>query len=38
MAHAAIDAIAPQLNGHSKKTLNYETAAERFHQTVASTG
>jgi IS30 family transposase len=33
-----LNAIARRLNERPRKTLNYETPAERFHQSVASTG
>jgi IS30 family transposase len=33
-----LNAVARQLNERPRKTLNYETPAERFHQSVASTG
>jgi IS30 family transposase len=35
---AKLNAVARQLNTRPRKTLNYETPAERFHQSVASTG
>lgn len=37
-SQAKLNAVARQLNGRPRKTLNYETPAERFSQTVASTG
>lgn len=37
-SQAKLNAIARQLNTRPRKTLNYETPAERFHQSVASTG
>lgn len=37
-SQAKLNAIARRLNQRPRKTLNYETPAERFHQTVASTG
>lgn len=33
-----LDAVARQLNERPRKTLNYETPARRFEQSVASTG
>lgn len=35
---AKLNAIAKQLNERPRKTLDYETPAQRFHQSVASTG
>jgi IS30 family transposase len=37
-SQAQLNAVARQLNGRPRKTLNFETPAERFHQSVASTG
>ena len=37
-SQAKLNAVARQLNERPRKTLNYETPAERFHQSVASTG
>jgi len=37
-SQAKLNAIARKLNERPRKTLNYETPAERFHQSVASTG
>jgi IS30 family transposase len=37
-SQAQLNAVARRLNERPRKTLNYETPAERFHQTVASTG
>jgi IS30 family transposase len=37
-SQAKLNAVARQLNERPRKTLNYETPAERFHQTVASIG
>ena len=37
-SQAKLNAIARRLNERPRKTLNYETPAQRFHQTVASTG
>lgn len=37
-SQAKLNALARQLNTRPRKTLNYETPAERFNQSVASTG
>ena len=37
-SQAQLNAIARKLNERPRKTLNYETPAERFAQSVASTG
>ena len=37
-SQAKLNAVARKLNERPRKTLNYETPAERFSQTVASTG
>ena len=37
-SQAKLNAIARRLNERPRKTLNYETPAERFQQSVASTG
>ena len=37
-SQAQLNAIARKLNERPRKTLDYATPAERFHQTVASTG
>jgi len=37
-SQAQLNAIARKLNGRPRKTLNYETPAERFSQSVAFTG
>jgi len=37
-SQAKLNAIARKLNERPRKTLNYETPAERFHQSVASIG
>ncbi len=37
-SQAQLNAVARRLNGRPRKTLNYQTPAERYHQTVASTG
>ncbi|MFC4526896.1 IS30 family transposase [Dyella halodurans] len=37
-SQAKLNAVARELNGRPRKTLNFETPAERFHQTVATTG
>lgn len=37
-SQAKLNAVARKLNERPRKTLNYETPAERFHQSVASIG
>ena len=37
-SQAKLNAVARKLNARPRKTLNYETPAERFSQSVASTG
>ena len=37
-SQAKLNAVARRLNERPRKTLNYETPADRFHQTVASIG
>lgn len=37
-SQAKLNAVARRLNERPRKTLNYETPAERFNQSVASTG
>ena len=37
-SQAQLNAVARRLNERPRKTLNYESPAERFHQSVASTG
>ena len=37
-SQSKLNAIARRLNERPRKTLNYETPAERFHHSVASTG
>jgi IS30 family transposase len=37
-SQAKLNAVARRLNERPRKTLNYETPAQRFHQSVASTG
>lgn len=38
ITQAQLNAVARRLNERPRKTLNFETPAERFHQTVALTG
>lgn len=38
VSQAELDAVARQLNERPRKTLGYETRAERYRQTVASIG
>jgi IS30 family transposase len=38
ITQAQLNAVARRLNERPRKTLNFETPAERFHQFVASTG
>ncbi|MEJ1369733.1 MAG: IS30 family transposase, partial [Candidatus Sedimenticola sp. (ex Thyasira tokunagai)] len=38
VSQAKLNAVARRLNERPRKTLNYETPAERFSQCVASTG
>jgi len=38
VTQAKLNAVARQLNERPRKTLGFETPAERFHQAVASTG
>ena len=37
-SQAQLNAVAKKLNGQPRKTLHYETPAERFHNSVASIG
>jgi len=37
-SQSELNAIARRLNERPRKTLDYETPAERFHRSVASTG
>lgn len=37
-SQAKLNAVARRLNERPRKTLNYETPAERCQQTIASTG
>lgn len=37
-SQAKLNAVARRLNERPRKTLDYETPAERFQQTIASTG
>ncbi|MGF6300169.1 MULTISPECIES: hypothetical protein [Paraburkholderia] len=38
LPQAKLNAVARRLNERPRKTLDYETPAERFQQTIASTG
>jgi IS30 family transposase len=37
-SQAKLNAVARRLNERPRKTLDYDTPAERFQQTIASTG
>ncbi|MGB9129228.1 MAG: IS30 family transposase, partial [Thiobacillus sp.] len=37
-SQAKLNAVARKLNERPRKTLNYETPAQQFHQLVASIG
>ena len=37
-SQSKLNAIARRLNERPRKTLNFETPAQRFHESVASTG
>jgi IS30 family transposase len=37
-SQSKLNAIARRLNERPRKTLRYETPAQRFHEAVASTG
>ncbi|SIT41645.1 transposase (fragment) [Paraburkholderia piptadeniae] len=37
-SHAKLNVVARRLNERPRKTLNFDTPAKRFHQSVASTG
>jgi IS30 family transposase len=37
-SQAKLNAVARRLSERPRKTLDYETPAERFHQAIASTG
>jgi IS30 family transposase len=37
-SQAKLNPVARRVNEHPRKTLSYETPAERFHQNVASIG